>query len=156
VITWAIQTQLTLQIIINRTALLIEDKQKVSKIKWSVAALVGLVNISVFCIWIPSSLQISPRYRQINAIWDRIEKVIFLLVDGGLNLFFLYLVKSRLISQGLEQYRLLFNFNACMVVVSLTMDVSQLVYLPIHSIFLLTCPFQVLIIGMMDLKNNFV
>ena len=94
-------------------------------IKWGVAILVGLINISVYCIWIPARLQTSKRFMDINTVWDRIEKVLFLLIDAGLNAYFLYLVKSRLISQGLDKYKPLFNFNSVIVFVSLSMDVSQ-------------------------------
>jgi len=40
----------------------------------------------------------------------------------GLNIYFLYLVRSRLIANGLTKYNALFQFNACMVVVSVLMD----------------------------------
>jgi hypothetical protein len=30
-----------------------------------------LVNISVYCIWIPARLQVSERYEFLNTIWDR-------------------------------------------------------------------------------------
>jgi hypothetical protein len=100
-------------------------KKNATRLKWVVAFFIGLINISVCCIWIPARLQTSQRWIAINAIWDRIEKTIFLFIDGGLNAFFLYLVKSRLISQGFDQYRVLFNFNSCIVVVSLSMDVRR-------------------------------
>jgi hypothetical protein len=101
------------------------SRRKARMLKWGTAIFVGLINISVFCIWIPARLQTSERFIAINLVWDRIEKVIFLLVDGGLNAYFLYLVKSRLISQGLNKYKILFNVNSAIVVVSLTMDVSR-------------------------------
>jgi hypothetical protein len=96
-----------------------------SRLRWSVAIFISLINITVFCIWIPARLQISQRYIDINQIWDRIEKVLFAVVDLGLNLYFLYIVKSQLIACGLEKYRALYNFNIGMVVLSISMDVGS-------------------------------
>lgn len=67
-----------MQIIINRIALLVRDQHRIRRLKWIVALLLGLINISVFCIWIPARLQISKRIIFINEVWDRIEKVLFL------------------------------------------------------------------------------
>jgi hypothetical protein len=75
-------------------------------------------------IWIPARLQINDTWMNINKVWDRIEKVIFLLVDAGLNLYFIHLVRSRLIANGLTKYTRLFRYNLGMIAVSMTMDVS--------------------------------
>jgi hypothetical protein len=93
-------------------------------LRWVVAVVVTLLNISVFCIWIPAQLQISEDWIHVNAIWDRIEKVIFCLIDVALNSTFMYLVYTKLIAAGFEKYRPLFNYNAVMVLISLSMDVS--------------------------------
>lgn len=111
------------------------SRRKVKQLKYGVAFFVLLVNISVFCIWIPARLQTSEKFIAINQVWDRIEKVIFLMIDAGLNAYFLYLVKARLISHGLDKYKPLFNFNSIIVAVSIAMDV--------------------LLISMMNLKNSF-
>ncbi|KAK0112891.1 hypothetical protein ONS95_014612 [Cadophora gregata] len=134
--TWALQVQFLLQIIINRVAILLTDKTKAMKIKIAVAVLITAINISVYCIWIPARLQISERYININEIWDRCEKCIYLLVDGALNYYFIRIVKSRLVHQGLIKYDRLVHFNQGIVVLSLSMD----------------C----LIIGTMSLNNGFV
>ncbi|KAF2015090.1 hypothetical protein BU24DRAFT_442210 [Aaosphaeria arxii CBS 175.79] len=136
VTTWVLQTQLLIQIIANRVALVMTDKRKATKLKWALFVAVGLINISVYCIWIPARMQISPMWIHLNEIWDRIEKVIYLLIDFALNAYFLYLVRARLISKGLTKYTPLFNFNAIIIVVSLSMDV--------------------LLIGMMSLRNTFI
>ncbi|KAJ9659381.1 hypothetical protein H2198_003110 [Neophaeococcomyces mojaviensis] len=136
VVAWSLQIQCLLQIIINRVSLLIIDKSRAAYIKWGVALIITLVNLSVFIIWIPARLQISEKLIRINAIWDPIEKVIYLLIDGCLNVYFLYLVHSNLVSAGMTKYRRLFKFNAYIVVISLSMDI--------------------LIISMMNLKNSFV
>jgi hypothetical protein len=128
VVIWVFQVQLPLQILINRTGLLMPNNIITRKLRWGVAVFISLINISVFCIWIPARLQISQRYIDINNVWDRIEKVLFAIVDLGLNVYFLYTVKSQLIACGLDKYKLLFNFNVGMVVISISMDVCTLPY----------------------------
>ena len=82
------------------------------------------INISVFCVWIPARLQISQQFISVNAIWDRVEKGIFLVVDAGLNFYFIHLVRSRLIANGLTKYTRLYRVNLVMICISMTMDVS--------------------------------
>jgi hypothetical protein len=61
----------------------------------------------------------------INEYWDRISKVLILIVDAGLNWYFLHVVKKRLLEHyGLMKYKPLINFNAKLMVVSILMDVS--------------------------------
>jgi hypothetical protein len=43
-----------MQIIINRIAVVVDKKEKAIKMKWAIAALITLINIAVFCIWIPA------------------------------------------------------------------------------------------------------
>lgn len=100
------------------------DQHIAKRLKIGVAVAVGVINVSVFCIWIPARLQVSPRFVAINDIWDRIEKVVLVLLDVGLNGYFLYLTKSQLISHGLSKYKRLFNFNVALIVISISMDVS--------------------------------
>lgn len=114
-----------MQIVINRIALLTVSRSTVRRLKWGTFGILVLINISVFCIWIPSRLQISPRYRHINNIWDRVEKGLFAIIDAGLNLYFIYLVRSSLVSCGLRKYVILYRFNLAMICISLTMDVSK-------------------------------
>lgn len=113
-----------MQIIINRISLLSVRRSVATRLKWSVAAVLGLINISVFVIWIPARLQISETFIHVNDIWDRIEKVIFALIDGTLNVYFIYLVRTKLIANGLTKYMPLFWFNILMVFISLSLDVS--------------------------------
>ncbi|KAL2069134.1 hypothetical protein VTL71DRAFT_15472 [Oculimacula yallundae] len=134
--TWALQVQFLLQIIINRVAILLPDHMKALRIKIGVAVLITAINISVYAIWIPARLQISEKYIHINEIWDRCEKCIYLIADGALNYYFMRIVKTRLVRQGLVKYDRLVRFNQVIVVVSLAMDV--------------------LIIAMMSLNNGFV
>jgi hypothetical protein len=120
----ALQTQCAIQIIANRVGLIMVNKRRVPVMKWSLFVFVGVINISVFIIWIPARLEISPTWIHINEVWDRIEKSLYLIIDGLLNAYFLYLVRSKLIACGLTKYKALFNFNAGIVFVSLSMDVS--------------------------------
>ncbi|KAJ6628210.1 hypothetical protein B0H10DRAFT_2184956 [Mycena sp. CBHHK59/15] len=106
-------------------------------------------NVYVVLIW--SQIAV------INIWWDRIEKCLYLVVDGMLNYFFIRSVKQRLVNHGvgslsvdvgrpddaeiyliwqLKKYDKLVRYNIRIVGVSLAMDV--------------------LIIGMMSLRNDFV
>ncbi|KAM0270270.1 hypothetical protein ACHAQH_009477 [Verticillium albo-atrum] len=131
-----ILVQFLLQIIVNRCAILMTDPNKALRLKWGIAALITLVNISVYCIWIPARLQVSERYVHINEWWDRCEKGIYLVVDAMLNFYFIRIVKRNLILHGLTKYRTLVRFNMFIVGFSLSMDLF--------------------IIGMMSLSNSFV
>jgi hypothetical protein len=125
VILWAIQVQCIIQILINRVRLLMVDQNKGRRLHWIGFMLVGLINISVFIIWIPARLQISPRWEMINEYWDRIEKAVFGIIDICLNLYFLYLVRTKLIENGLMKYESLFRYNLFMAFLSVSMDVSS-------------------------------
>ncbi|KAH7062358.1 hypothetical protein B0J12DRAFT_235465 [Macrophomina phaseolina] len=121
---WVIQIQVILQIIVNRVGLLVPDKDRVRNMKWFVGIYVGIINVSVFCIWMPAQLQRSTTYVHINHVWDRVTKGLFLLLDAALNFYFLYMVRRDLIANGLYKYTTLFWSNAAMAVVSVFMDVA--------------------------------
>jgi hypothetical protein len=121
---WVFQIHCIMQIIVNRIALLHVSPTIVRRLKWGIFAILAVINVSVFCIWIPARLQINETYIEINTIWDRIEKAIFAAIDLALNFYFLYLVRSSLISYGLTKYVVLYRFNLVMVVISISMDVS--------------------------------
>ncbi|KAH7000532.1 hypothetical protein EDB80DRAFT_113933 [Ilyonectria destructans] len=140
---WAIQVQLLLQIILNRLGLLMIVPGRATKLKWMVFALILAVNISVFVIWMPARLQINDTWVHLNIIWDRCEKIIFAIVDGFLNGYFIYLVRSRLINNGLTKYIPLYRMNLGLIFISLSLDVvliglmslkSSLVYLSFHPV----------------------
>ncbi|GAB7355185.1 hypothetical protein MBLNU459_g5743t2 [Dothideomycetes sp. NU459] len=134
--TWALQVQFLLQIIINRVSVLLVDRRKALHLKIFIAVLITAINISVYCIWIPARLQTSETYIHINKIWDRCEKIIYLIVDALLNWYFIRIVRRNLVKPGLKKYNPLVRFNQWIIVLSLSMDV--------------------LIIGTMSLKNSFV
>ncbi|KAI9738839.1 MAG: hypothetical protein M1834_008346 [Cirrosporium novae-zelandiae] len=132
---WALQVQFLLQIIVNRVAVLLVDRRKAFWIKFSIAAIITAINISVYCIWIPARLQISEKYITLNNIWDRCEKVIYLIVDAALNFYFIYIVKEKLVAQGLSKYKPLVRFNILIIGFSLGMDVMIIGTMSLHNTF---------------------
>ena len=62
------------------------------------------------------------RWIHVNDIWDRIEKAIYLVLDLGLNAFFITTVKRKLVANGLTKYNRLVRFNQRIIIVSITMD----------------------------------
>ncbi|OHF04130.1 hypothetical protein CORC01_00469 [Colletotrichum orchidophilum] len=135
-ILWTLQTQLALQIIANRLSLIMVDKRRVTIMKISLLIVVGIINISVACIWIPARLTQAEHMVRINEIWDRMEKIIYLLIDLTLNSIFLRKVHRELIAGGLTKYRLLFNCNIVAVSISLSMDILIIVMMSLPNPFL--------------------
>ncbi|XDG05201.1 hypothetical protein ABKA04_004816 [Annulohypoxylon sp. FPYF3050] len=109
------------------------------RLKWSIGIIFGLINLSVYLIWIPARLQINETYIAINDVWDRIEKGIFCIIDGSLNVYFIYVVRKDLISNGLTKYMPLFIFNIVMLTFSLSLDKWSLTKV------------QIILIGVMSL-----
>jgi hypothetical protein len=69
-------------------------------------------------------LTVALRFVIINRYWDRTSKVLILIVDAGLNWYFLYTVKKRVVKEnGLVKYAPLVSFNAKLMVLSVAMDV---------------------------------
>ncbi|KAK7959409.1 uncharacterized protein PG986_004263 [Apiospora aurea] len=152
VLTIDMQTQLLVQIIINRLSLLMMVRWDATKLKWGTAALMTAINVSVFIIWIPARLQISQSFINgmqaplsstttlllLNRIWDPIEKCLFLLIDLSLNICFIRLVKDRLIANGLTKYDKLLSGNLALVVINISLDVIfiGLMWLPNTSVYL--------------------
>ncbi|KKY17312.1 hypothetical protein UCDDS831_g06480 [Diplodia seriata] len=133
---WVVQIQVLLQIIINRIALLLPDPRRVSKIKWTVVAYVGIINVSVFCIWIPAQLQRSQTFIHVNHYWDRMEKVLFLLIDAGLNFYFMWLVRKNLIANGLSKYKILFWTNVALDGISIFLDLAIILSMSFKNPFI--------------------
>ena len=101
-----------------------EVREAARKLKFTVAAITTVINISVFIIWIPARLQINHTWQHINSVWDRIEKVLFLCLDASLNIYFLRRVRHDLIDNGLSKYSTVFWFNFGTVIISISLDVS--------------------------------
>jgi hypothetical protein len=122
VLLWCIELHCLVQIIVNRLSLLVHCPTRVFWIKWGCFGYICLLNTTVMIIWIPAQLQYQP-WHKINLVWDRVEKGAFLILDVSLNVYFVYLVKTKLISGGLRKYWPLFRFNVAMIFVSVSMDV---------------------------------
>ncbi|KAL1596365.1 hypothetical protein SLS60_009011 [Paraconiothyrium brasiliense] len=133
---WSIQIHLLLQIIINRIRVILHDQRKGRAMVIGIALFIFCINASVFCIWIPARLQISQEYIHINNVWDRVEKVLYLIVDGCLNWYFIRTVKQNLVANGLQKYNRLVRFNERIIVVSLLMDVMIIGAMSIPNGFL--------------------
>ncbi|KAL5117378.1 hypothetical protein ACEQ8H_004694 [Pleosporales sp. CAS-2024a] len=140
---WAPQL---MQIIINRIALIAEHRSTVTKLKWGTVVLITSINIAVFVIWIPSHTvpPVSETFVKINEVWDKVSKVLILIVDAALNWYFLKTVQQRLVKQnGLVKYQALVGFNAKLMVLSIAMDAiliglmflkNQVVYIQFHPV----------------------
>ncbi|KAG5797373.1 hypothetical protein H9Q69_003614 [Fusarium xylarioides] len=136
VVFWSIQVQCLIQIIINRVSLLMVVRRNGTLLKWTCFGILLAINISVFCVWIPARLQINEKYIHVNEIWDRMEKVLFAIMDAALNFYFIWVVKQRLVANGLQKYTRLYHMNMFLVAISIALDI--------------------LLIGMMSLPNSFV
>lgn len=119
---WALQVHFLLQIIINRCQIIAHDKLTPRRLKIGVAVLITAVNISVYNIWIPARLEISETYIHTNEWWDRMEKVIYMVTDGCLNVYFIRVVQNGLVRNGLTKYKGLVHFNMFIIFFSLSMD----------------------------------
>ncbi|KAK8054672.1 hypothetical protein PG994_009739 [Apiospora phragmitis] len=118
---WTVQMQCILQILVNRVALLLltgSDRRCTSRLRWA-----SPPSSACFVVWIPARLQISERWIEANRVWDRTEKALFAVADIALNMLFLYLVRTKLIANGLQKYRRLFWTNSVAVFFSLSLDV---------------------------------
>lgn len=67
---------------------------------------------------------VAHRFGKINHISDRIQKVVYLLVDASLNFLFVRIVKKELVELGLTKYKRLADFNIRIILLSITMDVG--------------------------------
>ncbi|KAK7943467.1 uncharacterized protein PG986_012580 [Apiospora aurea] len=139
----SISMQCILQIILNRVSILTLDRRRARQLQLATFVAITMINISVFCIWIPAQLQISNRYTHINDIWDRTEKAVFAAIDAGLNAYFLWVVRTKLIANGLTKYWALFRYNIAMICVSISLDLiligsmslpSGLIYIQFHPL----------------------
>ncbi|KAI0003440.1 hypothetical protein F4779DRAFT_602113 [Xylariaceae sp. FL0662B] len=133
---WSLEIQFLLQIIVNRLGLMILSPDRTIKMKWATAIIITIINISVFCIWVPARLQINHTYILINEAWDRTEKGIFAITDFSLNMYFVYLVRSQLVTNGLVKYARIYKMNIAMVCISISLDI--------------------VLIGLMSLKNTMI
>ncbi|CAJ2509142.1 Uu.00g141680.m01.CDS01 [Anthostomella pinea] len=120
---WCFQVQFLMQIIIDRIAVLMILPRRARMLRWTVFAMIFMINIAVFIVWIPCRLQ-WPGWVMVNRVWDRIEKSIFLIIDACLNLLFIHLVRTQLLAIGLVKYYPLFRCNIAMIFLSVSLDVA--------------------------------
>ncbi|KAI5921187.1 hypothetical protein F4810DRAFT_379500 [Camillea tinctor] len=143
---WVFEIQLLMQMIINRIAVISDSGKTISRIKWGTFGIISTINIMVFIIWIPAHLSPSPipSLVTVNKYWDPLSKALILVVDAGLNWYFLRVVNQRLVKEhGLVKYQPLVSFNAKLMVVSVAMDVlliglmwlpNEIVYIQFHPV----------------------
>lgn len=111
------------------------DRRKAKHLKWGLAGSITVVCLTVCYIFtVAHSPGASDEMIRINFILENVEKCFFLVIDLGLNLYFIYLVRYRLIADGLSKYWKLYKFNVGMVVISTCLDILLLglVNLPEH------------------------
>ncbi|KAI0017734.1 hypothetical protein F4780DRAFT_795793 [Xylariomycetidae sp. FL0641] len=120
---WATQIQCILQILMNRVSLIAPSKSHVRLLRIGSFLVVAAINISVFCIWIPARLQISHTYISINNMWDRLEKVIYTIVDALVNAYFVYAVRTRLKTGHLTKFTTVVRYSVLMICISVSLNV---------------------------------
>ena len=128
VLFWLVQMQCILQIVANRVSVLMASQREARNIKVGIGLVMTFLTFSVACTWMPARLQVSAYIIRVNNIWDRASKALFLCTDLALNIFFLKTVSRKLISAGLTKYKILFQYNACMVCVSMMIDVRPILF----------------------------
>ncbi|KAI5210554.1 hypothetical protein E4T39_00338 [Aureobasidium subglaciale] len=134
---YALEVQLLMQIIINRIAVIAERRPTATKLKIATAVVISCINIAVFCVFIPSHMMppVNQTFVAINRYWDRLSKVLIMLVDAFLNWYFVYVVRARLVKyHGLRKYKPLVGYYTRLGLVSVAMDV--------------------MLIGLMSLRNH--
>lgn len=138
---WAVQTQLLSQIIANRVSIIMVNRHKAKWLRLGLFVSILAVNIVVYVIWITAHMpNATPAQQERNAIFEKAEKTFFLVVDLGLNILFLYLVRFRLIAGGLSKYWRLLKMNAVLVVVSTAMDAALLGMLSLPDPYVYAAP----------------
>ncbi|KAK8132177.1 hypothetical protein PG999_000350 [Apiospora kogelbergensis] len=133
VLFWLVQMQCILQIVANRVSVLMASQREARNIKVGIGLVMTFLTFSVACTWMPARLQVSAYIIRVNNIWDRASKALFLCTDLTLNVFFLKTVSRKLISAGLTKYKILFQYNACMVCVSMLIDASYIGVMSLQS-----------------------
>lgn len=118
-----VQIQCILQVVANRLSFMTLKRSR--KLRLAVFYIMTFVTVTGSCTWVPGSLQLSPTIVFVGNLWDRCNKAVFSAVDLSLNVAFLRMVWRKLVSTGLTKYKSLFRLNTCMVVLSISLDVSS-------------------------------
>ncbi|KAK1753341.1 hypothetical protein QBC47DRAFT_416026 [Echria macrotheca] len=138
VIVWTTEMHCLAQILVNRISLLLFDPIRTRRLKLGVFVIIFVLTSSVAIIWTPAEMEISERWQDINDVWDRGEKIVFLFFDVALNSYFVYLVRSSLIANGLIKYHPLFRFNITIITLSILLDIAVIgtTWLPDYWIYI--------------------
>ncbi|KAK7440375.1 hypothetical protein VKT23_017011 [Stygiomarasmius scandens] len=135
---WIFQLQCLVQIIVNRICILLDNASHRRWLKLGMLAWIGAINVIVAVIWIPAQLQVNDKYHEINLIFDRLEKSLYLVTDAALNWLFIHIVRKRLVASGLKKYDKLVKYNLLIIWVSLGMDVLIIAMMSLQNAFLYT------------------
>ncbi|OLL23889.1 hypothetical protein NEOLI_004190 [Neolecta irregularis DAH-3] len=137
-----IQLHFLIQIIINRICILLPHRKQRLWLKYGIAALVLSINISGFPIWLSQSQKTPGNIIYVKSTLNRIEKIFYLVIDAGLNIFLIHLVRSKLKDFGSRKYEPLLRFNMQIIIISLIMDVivGGTMWFPVDFFYFQTLP----------------
>ncbi|MBE3049948.1 hypothetical protein IMZ48_47105 [Candidatus Bathyarchaeota archaeon] len=65
---WVVEIHFLMQIIINRIAIIAESRKTIWRLKWGTALFISLINIAVFCIFIPAHMVPPPSQTLVQPI----------------------------------------------------------------------------------------
>ena len=124
VVMWSIEVQVYFQLIFQRLSVF--DVQHRRRDRCAVFFALLLVNVGTLTIWVPERAVLpnlsQSQHQAIWAWWPRVEKLVYLLVDLGMNIRFIQLVRRQLLAIGMVKYQSLIGFNYQCIAVSLSCD----------------------------------
>ncbi len=143
-----------MQILANRLCLIMFSPTRKRWLRAGLFIAIGIINISVFVVWIPARMHVNEAFVHANNIWDRTEKAIFAVIDMALNFYFMWLVKTNLVASGLTQYNYVYKYNILMVCFSICFDVCCMPTLLFTHNPDADSIDQLLLIGLMSLPDD--
>ncbi|KAK0612089.1 hypothetical protein B0T14DRAFT_571924 [Immersiella caudata] len=138
ILLWDLEMHCQAQILVNRVSLLLFDHTQARRLRLFVFAIVFILTTSVVIIWTPAKMEINKRWIDANNIWDRGEKICFLLFDVSINMFFVNRIRTALIENGLLKYKRLYRFNLIIISLSILLDIAVIgtTWLPDYWIYI--------------------
>ncbi|KAK0750509.1 hypothetical protein B0T18DRAFT_307824, partial [Schizothecium vesticola] len=125
ILCWAVERHCLAQILANRVAVLLSSGVTARRLKWGVFVGTLVLTVSVVVVWTPGAMMISLAWVRANEVWDRGEKICFMVGEVGLNGYFVWVVRQELVRRhGLEMYGGLWRVNVGMVAASLVLDAA--------------------------------
>lgn len=125
ILLWAVERHCLAQILANRVAVLLTSAVVGRRLKWGVFLGTAVLTVSVVVVWTPGTMEISPAWERANEVWDRGEKVCFMVGDVGLNAVFVWVVRQELVRRhGLGRYKDLWRVNVAMVAATVVLDAA--------------------------------